>query len=101
MSTPAGIANSQHTHTHERRTCLQCAYALKYFRISDDAADGLQHGRADAHLLADHRVVLVVGVVGVTQAAVRPKLKLHEFVTKLALVASAAAAHTHTHTHAN
>lgn len=41
-------------------------------------------------LLADHRVVLVVGVVGVAQLAARAELELHELVAELAAVAHAA-----------
>ena len=36
--------------------------------------------------LPDHGVVLVVGVVRVSQLSVRPELKLQELVTELALV---------------
>ncbi len=37
--------------------------------------------------LPDHGVVLVVGVVGVSQFAIRPELELQELVPELALVA--------------
>ena len=37
-------------------------------------------------LLPDHHIVLVVGVVGVTQPAVGPELELKELVSELALV---------------
>jgi len=40
----------------------------------------------DEGLLADHGVVLVVGIVGVPQLAVRPELELQELVAELALV---------------
>lgn len=42
-------------------------------------------------LLPDHRVVLVVGVVGVAQLAVRAELELEELVPELALVADVVA----------
>lgn len=38
----------------------------------------------------DHRVLLVVGVVGVTELPVRAELELHELMTELAAVANAA-----------
>ncbi len=37
--------------------------------------------------LPDHGVILVVGVVGVSQFAIRPELELQELVPELALVA--------------
>ena len=42
-------------------------------------------------VLPDHRIVLVVGVVGVSQFSVRPELKLEELVAELALVADVVA----------
>lgn len=60
---------------------------LHDLRVDDDAAQLVHHARVAVHLLADHRVVLVVGVVGVAQLAVRPELELEELVAELSLVA--------------
>lgn len=45
----------------------------------------------DVRLLAYHRVVFVVGVVGVAQLTVRPELELQELVAELALMADVVA----------
>ena len=55
--------------------------------LVDDALELLHHRLVHIRLLADQRVVLVVGVVGVAQLAVRSKLELEELVAELALVA--------------
>ena len=36
--------------------------------------------------LADHRLLLVIGIVGVTERAIGPKLKLKKLVAKLSAV---------------
>jgi len=54
--------------------------------IVDDPLEFLHDGFVDAGLLSDHGVVLVVGVVGVSEFAIGPKLELKEFVTELAFV---------------
>ncbi len=38
------------------------------------------------HLLANHGVLLVVGVVSITQLPIRPELELEKFVPEFALV---------------
>ena len=55
--------------------------------VLDDSAQLVHHGAVDVGFLADHRVVLVVRVVGVAQLAVGAELELEELVTELALVA--------------
>lgn len=62
-------------------------------RLLDDSADLVQHCLADRHLLPDHGIVLVVGVVGIPQLAGAGELELHELVAELTLVA-----HTVLHT---
>jgi len=59
---------------------------LHDLRVDDDPLQLLHHGLVDEGLLADHGVVLVVGIVGVPQLAVRPELELQELVAELALV---------------
>jgi len=44
---------------------------LHDLRVDDDPLQLLHHGLVDEGLLADHGVVLVVGIVGVPQLAVR------------------------------
>jgi len=56
------------------------------FRVLDDPAQLLHDGLVYKSLLPDHGVVLVVGVVGVAQLAVRTKLKLKKFVPEFSLV---------------
>lgn len=41
----------------------------------------------DVRLFPDHRIVLIIRVIGVTQLAVGPELELEELVPELALVA--------------
>lgn len=60
---------------------------LHDLRVDNDPLELVHDALVDVRLLADHRIVLVVGVVGIPQLAVRPELKLQELVTKLALVA--------------
>ena len=55
-------------------------------RLLDNSADLVQDGLAHGHLLPDHGVVLVVGVVGVPQLAAAGELELHELVPELTLV---------------
>jgi len=47
----------------------------------------LKNASVDECLLSDHRVVLVVRVVGVSHLSVGSEFKLEELVTELALVA--------------
>lgn len=54
--------------------------------VSDDAAAFLERGLGEEDLLADHGVVLVVGVVCVAELAIGAKLKLQKLVAELALV---------------
>lgn len=54
--------------------------------ISDDATAFAKDGGGDVDLLADDGVVLVVGVIGVTEFAVRSELELQEFMPELPLV---------------
>ncbi len=55
--------------------------------VFDDAAEFVLDGGRHERLFADHRVVLVVGVVGVAEFSVGSELELEEFVPELALVA--------------
>jgi len=64
---------------------------LHDLRVDDDSLQFFHHGLVDEGLLADHGVVLVVGVVGVPQLAIRPELELQEFVPELALVSDVVA----------
>ena len=54
--------------------------------LLDDPPGLAEHGGGDEDLLADHGVVLVVGVVGVAELAVGAELELEELVPELALV---------------
>lgn len=54
--------------------------------LGDDAAALAEDGGGEPDLLADHDVVLVVGVVGVPQLPVGPELELQELVPELPLV---------------
>lgn len=54
--------------------------------VGDDAAALPKDGGVEEDLLADHGVVLVVGVVGVAELTVGPELELQELVTELTLV---------------
>ena len=56
-------------------------------RVLDDPPQLPHDGLMDEGLLPDHDIVLVVGVVGVPQLAIRTELKLEELVAELALVA--------------
>ena len=59
---------------------------LNDVRVFDDAFQLFDHTLGNVHLLPDHGVVLVVGVVGVAELPVRPQFKLEELVSKLAPV---------------
>ena len=54
--------------------------------VGDDAAALPEDGGVEKHLLADHGIVLVVGVVGITELAVGPELELQELVPELPLM---------------
>lgn len=56
--------------------------------VGDDAAALPEDGGVEEDLLADHGVVLVVGVVGIAELAVGPELELQELVPELPLVAN-------------
>lgn len=60
---------------------------LHNLALGDDAAALAEDGGGEPDLLADHDVVLVVGVVGVPQLPVGPELELQELVPELPLVA--------------
>ena len=55
-------------------------------RFLDDSADLVEDGLAHGHLLPDHCVVLVVGVVCVPELTAAGELELHELVPELTLV---------------
>lgn len=55
--------------------------------VLDDAFQLLHHALMHVRLFADHSVVFVIGVVGVSQLAVGPKFELEKLVAELALVA--------------
>jgi hypothetical protein len=57
-----------------------------YIGLLDDPPGLAEDGGGDEDLLADHGVVLVVGVVGVAELAVGAELELEELVPELALV---------------
>jgi hypothetical protein len=57
-----------------------------YVGLLDDPPGLAEDGGRDEDLLADHGVVLVVGVVGVAELAVGAELELEELVPELALV---------------
>lgn len=60
-------------------------------RVLHDASELGDDSRCDHYFLANHRVVLVVGIVCVTQHACGGrKLEFHELVPELALMADAA-----------
>lgn len=54
--------------------------------ILDDSFQLLHHALMYVRLFADHRVVLVIRVVRVTQLAIGPELKFQKLVSELALV---------------
>ena len=58
--------------------------------VATSLLDGLpefpHHRRRHVGFLSDHRVVLVVGVVCITQTPIRPELELQKLVAKLPLV---------------
>lgn len=56
-------------------------------RLLDDSADLVEDGLAHGHLLPDHGVVLVVGVIRVPELAAAGELELHELMPELTLVA--------------
>jgi len=60
--------------------------APTYIGLLDDPPGLAEDGGGDEDLLADHGVVLVVGVVGVAELAVGAELELEELVPELALV---------------
>jgi hypothetical protein len=59
--------------------------------VGDDAAALLERGLSEEDLLADHSVVLVIGVVGVPELAVGAELELEKLMAELALVADVVA----------
>ena len=59
--------------------------------VLNDSPQLVHDGGVNVRLLADHRVVLVVGVVGVSELAVWPELELEELVAELALVSDVVA----------
>merc|ERR1719512_619258 len=56
--------------------------------VLDDSAELVHDGAVDIGLLPDHRVVLVVAVVGVPELAIRTELELEKLVTKFSLVSN-------------
>jgi hypothetical protein len=58
----------------------------RHLRFLDDPPGLAQDGGGDEDLLADHGVVLVVGVVGVAELPVGAELELEKLVAELALV---------------
>lgn len=56
-------------------------------RLLDDSTNFVENGLAHGHLLPNHCVVLVVGVVCVPKLAAAGELELHELVPELTLVA--------------
>lgn len=54
--------------------------------LGNDAATFAEDGGCEKDLFPDHGVVLVVGVVGVPELAIRPELELKKLVAKLSLV---------------
>lgn len=60
---------------------------LHDLRVDYDAAQLVHDAGMAEHLLPDHGVVLVVGVVGITELSVRPEFELEELVPELTLVA--------------
>jgi hypothetical protein len=65
----------------------QRSRVLDDFAGEHNAFELLHDCVADIHFLANDAVALVLRVVGVPQLAVRPQLKLEEFVAKFARVA--------------
>jgi hypothetical protein len=59
---------------------------LHDLRVLDDALELVHDGLVGEALLANQRVVLVVGVVGVAELAIRPELELEELVAEFAAV---------------
>jgi hypothetical protein len=64
---------------------------LPHLTVLNDAFEFVHDGGVNVGLFADHRVVLVVGIVGVAQLTVRPELELEKLVAELALVADVVA----------
>lgn len=58
----------------------------KYLAIGDDAAAFFENGGGEEDLLANHGVVLVVGVVGIAELAVGSEFELEELVAEFSLV---------------
>ena len=54
--------------------------------VGDDAAALPEDSGVEEDLLADHGIVLVVGVVGITKLAIGPELELQELVPELSLM---------------
>lgn len=54
--------------------------------VGDDAAALSENGGVEEDLLPNHGVVLVVGVIGITELPVGPELKLQELVPELPLM---------------
>lgn len=59
---------------------------LHDFTVLNNPLELVQNQLADSGLLADHGVVLVVGIVGISELAIRLELELQEFMTEFALV---------------
>jgi len=59
---------------------------LHYLAIFNNALQFVQDQAAYKSLLPDHRIVLVIGVIGISKFAVRLKFKLEEFMAKFPLV---------------
>ncbi|CAG5089799.1 Protein of unknown function, partial [Cotesia congregata] len=59
---------------------------LHYFGVLDDSFELLHHALMHVSFLPDHRVVLVIRVVGIAELAIRTELKLEELVPELSLV---------------
>eukprot|EP00958_Prasinococcus_capsulatus_P020413 scaffold2645_cov378-Prasinococcus_capsulatus_cf.AAC.18 len=86
----ASVSNGRRPHLAQAGcSCVSPPFpnARSHLALLDDAAELLDHWRGDVHLLADHCVVLVVGVVGVSKLAIRAQFELEVLVTELPLVA--------------
>merc|ERR1719221_2096658 len=71
-----------------RSGCPQRVVLGHDLAVFDDPPQLVHHGAVDVGLLADHRVVLVVAVVGIPELAVWSELKLQKLVSKFSLVAN-------------
>ena len=56
------------------------------FRVFDNSSQFVHDGLVNKSLLTDHGVILVIGVVSVTQFAVGSEFKFEKFVAELSLV---------------